>query len=282
MAFATYKMTPRNISLEKGDLKRLIDYVAQKTRESIESQKREINFEDLNEEQRESVIRTLDEASKPAVFVYGSDGEELLVYDSSIIDAPEFPERLLRITIDSFIPYQTRMNGTHPRNGMRIDLDFSSAKILDWQSNVSAPTQNQSEVIIKGLDDDWRAAVHSFLHKMFTSRANHRNFLHAAFTYDVYLWLIFMPIYFLGMIKLDYFVDRFIGDIHTALKVAFYVYSFFVFVNLYRVFIGYIRWTFQSLELKNVQSTQSKHRKFGMFLVSAIIIPVLLTILMGK
>lgn len=282
MAFATYKITPRNISLEKSDLKRLIDYVAQKTRESIDTQKREINFNELNEEQRANINRLLDEASRPAVFVYGSDGEELLVYDSGIIDAPEFPERLLRITIDSFIPHQTRTNGSPPRNGIRIDLDFSSAKILDWQSNVSAPTQNKSEVIIQGIDDDWRAAAHSFLHKMFASRANHRNFLHAAFTYDVYLWLIFMPVYFFGMIKSDYLVDRFMGDIHTALKIALYVYSFFVFVNLYRLLIGYIRWTFQSLELKNVQSTQAKHRQFWMFLVTAIIIPIFLAVIIGK
>lgn len=282
MGFATYKMSPRNISLEKSDLKKLIDYTLQKTRETHDAHKRDLKLDGQTEEQKKSINTTLDEAYKIAVFVYGVEGEELLVHDSTIIDQPEFPDQLTRLTIDSFIPFQNRTNGLNPRNGVRINLDFSSAKVLDWQSNVSGPTPNLSEVTIQGVDDDWRTAMHSFLQKLFRARANYRGFLHAAFTYDIYLWLVFMPIYFYGMVVLGNLIDHFLVTISTALKVAIYVYSFFVFANLYRALLGYIRWTFQSIELKGVRSTQYKHRRFWGFLATAIILPIIIGLLTGR
>lgn len=282
MAFATYKIQPRNISFEKSDLKKLIDYIVQKTKETHDAHKRDLNLEKHSEEEKTSILNTLSEAYSVAVFFYGSDGEELLVHDSTIIDAPEFPDRLSRLTIDTFIPFRNRTNGLAPRNGVRIDLDFSSSKILDWQSNISAPTPNLSEVTIQGMDDDWRTAVHSFLQKLFRAHANYRGFLHAAFTYDTYLWLLFMPAYFYGMTQFDKFGDHILSGVSTPIKIALYVYTFFVFANLYRVLIGYVRWTFQSIELANVRSTQSKHRRFWGFLVTAIVLPLALSILVGK
>ena len=159
---------------------------------------------------------------------------------------------------------------------MRVDLDFSSSRIVDWQSNLSGPTPNASEVLIQGLDDDWRAAMLSFLQRLFASHKNHRGFLHAAFTYDIYLWLLFMPLYFYGMIVLDSHIERLLGGVPSALRIAVYVYSFFVFANLFRVLLGYVRWTFQSIELKGVPSTQQKHRRFWGFLATAVLFPLVI------
>jgi hypothetical protein len=281
MAFATYKIHPRNISFEKSDLKRLADFITQKTNETKEAHTHDLNFEGQTADQRTDTLRTLDEAYKIAVFVYGAEGEELLVHDASIFDAPEFPEKLTRLTIDTFIPFRNRTNFA-PRNGIRVDLDFSSSKILDWQSNLSGPTPNLSEALIQGIDENWRAAAIAHLQRLFQGRKNYRGFLHAAFTYDKYLWLLFMPLYFYGLIILEPKIDQFFGPTSAFLKAAIYVYSFFVFVNLYRVFIGYIRWTFQSIELKGARSTQQKHRRFLAFLATAIIIPIAIALLTGK
>jgi hypothetical protein len=216
------------------------------------------------------------------VFIYGASGEELIVYDSGIIETPEFPDRLTRLTVDTFIPFRNRTNGYNPSNGVRIDLDFTSPRIVDWQFNVSGPTPNSSEVLIQGHDDGWRAAILSFLQRLFAARSNHRGFLHAAFTYDIYLWLLFMPVYFYGVIQLDGRMDSLFSSVATPIRVAVYVYTFFIFANLYRLLIGYIRWTFPSIELKDVRSTQTKHRRFWGFLATAIIIPVLLSAAIGK
>ena len=138
MTFATYKISPRNISFEKSDLRKLTDFIAQKTNETKEAHKQSLNFEGQTDEQKAELLKTLDEAYTIAVFVYGTEGEELIVHDSAIFDAPEFPEKLTRLTIDTIIPFRNRTN-FGPRNGIRIDLDFSSSKILDWQSNLSGP-----------------------------------------------------------------------------------------------------------------------------------------------
>jgi hypothetical protein len=280
MTFATYKVHPRNISFEKSDLKRLADFVTQKTAETKEAHKQNLNFEGQTGEQQADILRTLDEAYKITIFVYGAEGEQLLVHDSTIFDAPEFPEKLTRLTIDTIIPFRNRTNFA-PRNGIRIDLDFSSSKILDWQSNLSGPTPNLSEALIQGVDDNWRAAMIAHLQKLFHGRKNYRGFLHAPFTYDTYLWLFFMPVYFYSLIILEPKIDHFLGQASAFLKAAIYIYSFFVFVNLYRVLIGYIRWTFP-IELKGAQSTQQKHRRFWAFLITAVAIPLAITLLTGK
>jgi len=282
VSFGTYKMAPRHLSLEKGDLKRLIDFIIQQTRESREAHRKELNLANESDESKAAIHNMLEEAYRVAVFVYGADGEELIVYDSNIIDAPEFPDRLTRLTIDTFIPYRNRISGSSPRNAVRVDLDFSSSGILDWQSNVSGPTPNFSEVLIQGIDDNWRSAMLSFLQKLFRKRANFRGFLHAPFTYDLYLWLIFIPIYFYGMIVFEERIDKLLGNAPIALKAAIYLYAFVVFANLYRILIGYVRWTFQSIELKNVPSTQHKHRRFWAFLATAILIPLLLRLASPK
>jgi hypothetical protein len=88
MAFATYKIFPRSISIEKSDLKKLIDFIVQKTNETKEAHKQNLNHDGQTEEQKTDLIKTLDEAYVTAVFVYGVEGEEFIVYDSNIIDAP--------------------------------------------------------------------------------------------------------------------------------------------------------------------------------------------------
>jgi hypothetical protein len=137
VTFATYKIQPRNISLEKADLKKLIDYVGQKVKETRDRHKNETKFEGQSEQDKASILKTLDDAYQTATFFYAPEGEELLVYDSAIIDAPEFPERLTRFTIDTFIPFRNR-TGLAPRNGIRIDLDFSSSKIMDYAARQSS------------------------------------------------------------------------------------------------------------------------------------------------
>jgi hypothetical protein len=213
--------------------------------------------------------------------IYLGSSMSLSIYDSNIIDAPEFPDRLTRLTVDTFLPFRNRTNFA-PRNGGRVDLHFSSSKILDWQSNISGPTPNASEIVIQGVDDGWRASVHAYFQRLFASRKNYRGFLHAAFTYDAYLWLIFIPFYFYAIVALDSQIDNLFVRIPTVLKAAMYIYSFFVFANLYRVLIGYIRWTFQSIELTGVPSTQQKHRRFWGFLITVIIAPILIAMFVGR
>lgn len=281
MAFATYKLTPRDVSLDKSDIKRLVDFVINKTNEAKEIHKANLNLEGQTDEQKADIYKTLDEAYRAAIFIYGTEGEEFLVYDSGIFDAPEFPDLLTRVAVDTFIPFRNRTN-LAPFNGMRIDLDFSSSKILDWHSNLSGPTPNASEVVVQGHDDGWRAATLAYMQKLFRSRKNHRAFLHAPFTYDVYLWLLFAPIFFCSLILSEYRIDVAMSGISTFLRAAIYVYTFFVFANLYRILLGYVRWTFQSVELTGVQSTQQKHRRFWAFLISAIILPIILSTVLGR
>jgi len=77
MVFATYKIQPRNVSCEKVELKRLIDYVIQKTRETHDAHRRDLNLEGQTDDEKNATYKTLDEAYRAAVFVYGAEGEEL-------------------------------------------------------------------------------------------------------------------------------------------------------------------------------------------------------------
>jgi len=109
--FVTYKLSPRNVSFEKADLKRLTDYIVQKNREAHDIHRNSINFDTISAEQRDPIWQTLEEAYQTAIFIYG-DGEELLVYNSTIFDSPEFPEVISRVSIDTFISI-SEPNGWH-------------------------------------------------------------------------------------------------------------------------------------------------------------------------
>ena len=280
MAWRSYKLAPRNISLEKGDLKRLIDYVIQLTSETRTAHAGSINFSELSEVEVARVNSQLDQAYKAAVFIYGNEGEELLVNDSTIFDQPQFPEVVNRITIDTLIPYQFVDNNRSPRNGVRIDLDFSSSQVLDWQNSVSAPTANTSAITIQGQDESYTGGLLRHLQGLFRRRRNFRNALHAPFSYDFYLWLIAVPIYFWGLIAFDDRIDQLLGGVPLPIRIAIYLYSFVVATNVYRLAIGYIRWTFQTVELTDVRTTQRRHRKFWFFLASAILLPIILRLVL--
>ena len=152
--------------------------------------------------------------------------------------------------------------GHDPQNRFQLNLDFSKPPLIDTINPVSAPTPNVSSLSIEGDRDAWLAVIQEAVVGVIENRRNRRTWLHRALIYDYGLFFLGAPAALYACWRVSGPIERFLGSIHTFLSAAAYLYIFALVVAIYRIFFGYTKWAFPSVELDESRDSAKLHRRF--------------------
>lgn len=214
-----------------------------------------------NQERRELLEAQREQAFRITVTIYGRDGESLFGYGTEPFESPNIPEPIDSIYISNTAAYQT-VTGNTPLNNFSINLDFSTPPLIDNNNPVSNPTPNYSNFTVEGTREAWIALIHQAVMEILAKKLNKRKFMHAAFVYDMGLFLFGLPSALYVCWRISEFVEINVGAISPFISAATYIYIVFLVLIFYRALFGYTKWAFPIVELTSNESRSKLHRKF--------------------
>lgn len=215
-------------------------------------------------------VKTKAEAFRISVTIKGQDGASLFGNDIDLFSSPNLPDVISSIYMSN-IPAYEGVTRTKPLNAFTLYLDFSKPPLLDSNNVVSAPTPNFSNLTIDGGRDSWVAGISDAVMGIINFRGNNRTWLHRAFVYDFGLLLLGFPAGIYVCWKFSALVENHLGSIHSFLSATAYFYIVVVVAWAWRVFFGYTRWAFPSVELNEFESIAKRHRRFWYAIATTIV-----------
>ena len=71
--------------------------------------------------------------------------------------------------------------------------------------------------------------------------------------------------------KFSVLIEKYLGSIHSFLSDAAYLYIVLAMASAYRIFFGYTKWAFPSVELKEFEGIAKRHRAFWYVIATGIV-----------
>ncbi|MCE2453862.1 MAG: hypothetical protein J4F48_13865 [Nitrospinae bacterium] len=220
-----------------------------------------LNSGPYDQERHEKLNLERERAFQISVTIYGRDGESLFGYGTEPFDSPNIPTPIESIYISNSSAYQN-VTGHNPLNNFTLHLDFSTPPLVDNNNPVSNPTPNFSNFTVEGKREAWVASIHQAVMEVLGKKSNGRNFMHAAFVYDIGLGLLGFPVAIYLCWRFSGFVETYLGVLNPFIAVVAYIYIFFFVLNVYRVLFGYTKWAFPAVELTDNENRAKVHRRF--------------------
>ncbi|MCA8932582.1 MAG: hypothetical protein KDA49_08955 [Rhodospirillaceae bacterium] len=226
-------------------------------------------MEDETPEEHSARIRKLhEELFHVSVFIYGDDGSCIIGEDSNIFSFVNLPSKISRIYMTNTLAYRTQID-RDPLNRFELTLDFSRPPIVDTNQIASAPTINNSTINSIG-DEEYVNVVVAHVVDLERNRQNNRKSFHSGFSYEVGLLVFGFPFTLSACWTASDTIDRIVSITHSFLGVIFYVYLVIFCLNLYRVIVGYMRWLFPLVELRQNRSFGTMHKAFWAAIVTTL------------
>lgn len=264
-----------SLRLEKGALKRLCFILRDKSNQAAEI---EINeFEKPaghTDEQFEEAKAKLKKAFELDIKIRGKKGDDLFGKVNEVFESKNFPEEIETIFISSENTLKANYNYI-PRNRFELILIFRKPKVFDFTISPSEPTPNRSRFIVEGQNTTWVNGVYREVDEFLKSKKSQFNILHKQSVYDIFIWLIGIPICFWLVMKSSNILHYLFGDFHNIVLGGSYVYVFFFGLIGLRIIFHYARWIWPLLEYKEEDSAESKHR----YIISGLVLTILGTFL---
>lgn len=251
-AFRTFK--PPACRLSRADLKVLFRLLSQKAGEVTARVVAELPEAGPQGQTREDMTTYVRDLLLMRASIEGTRGEQVSgVSDPAALDEDQLTFHLKRITFDNSSTLKARFNN-FPDNWVRVQLDFDTPPLFDLSNLSNEPTPNESLITVAGKDTTWVTGVFTELQHFFDSRRKHRGWLHAKQSYDLLLMFVGLPFTF----RLLHFISRGYGawltSLAPTLSVAVYIYLFFVFLYVFRISFGIVRWLYPLVELEGTRS----------------------------
>ena len=210
------------------------------------------------------------QAFRISVTIEGKNGESLFGYGTEPFDSPNLPESIRSIYLTNITAYHG-VTGKNPLNGFTLSLDFSTPPLLDSANPVSDPTPNFSNLAVEGDRGTWVAPLHDAVMGVLNEKFNARRMLHAAFVYDIGLFLLGLPVALHLCWRFSERIEG-ISDIHsTFVSVAVYIYMVLLMLVGYRVLFGYTKWAFPAVEMEENKGRSRTHRRVWLGIVVSLI-----------
>lgn len=194
------------------------------------------------------------------VQVLGSKGEYQLSDSEVIFDDATLPDNITRVIIDNASFFKMRTN-MEPQYKVIIEFDFSTPNVIDFTTNPSFATENNSYMQVYGIKETWvNGAYESIMNSLKENKTN-RGWIHGKSIYDVILWFVFLPLVFWNLYKLESFFSKCLINISNVLLVVIYIYVIVAILYIFRMLFDYTRWMFPYLELEGRSKKGSKRHK---------------------
>ena len=127
------------------------------------------------------------------------NGNYSVWYDPELILKEEkFPDNIRTIRISNAHKFLNRQD-LYQFFKITINLDFSKTTLLDFLSNPSHATYNQSYIEIGGLDKDWVNSSLKIIKDYIENRKNSKSWIHKRNVYDIFIWFFILPLYVLPL-----------------------------------------------------------------------------------
>lgn len=263
--------------------KKLYDILKEVSDEAIEYEISNLNPKNFkSDEDFENAKKNAKDLMKINVQIRGSKGEYFLSQDKSVFEESSLPNSITFISFDNSSLYRYALNA-EPINSFLIEFDFSKTSIFDFSNSPSKETLNNSTIKVLGQNKTWVQGSYERILDTLDGLTTKRSWLHKSNIYDLFLWLLVMPITFLNIYKLELsFKDMFI-NVPSIFIVALHLYIFILILYLFMIFFRYTRWLFPYMELKeSLKNTAALHRSVFFIIllgVTANIISLLITYL---
>ena len=210
---------------------------------------------------------------KVTIHIYGSRGEYIFTEDPNIFDNSGLPDKIDRVIFENSTRFKTSLQ-REPVNQFRITFDFASPPIFNFNISPSLATPTNSSIDIIGENETWVSGTYRKVSNLLEDRRTKHGWLHKNNIWDLFLWIIIMPIIFRLLYLLQKNLPAFISTVSGVLKAAIYVYVFILLLNLFRIVFSYARWVFPYLEL----STPLRRNKLHRVILGAILISIISSI----
>lgn len=165
----------------------------------------------------------------------------------SVFDDKNFPNNIIAIKFDNSFFYKAMFN-KEPLSKFVVELDFRKPPLVDFNSNPSLPTGNNSVIRIFGEDATWVEGAYSRINELLNAKKTKRTWFHRSNIYDLFLWLLIIPIAFWNLYKLEVRLHPLTNQVSGVFIVFFYIYLFLIILNISRFLFAYLRWLFPYIE----------------------------------
>ena len=258
----TKKTIPlKGISMSVEDMRRIIQRLLPHVEEEGHREVNQLLSSGPYDQERQVQLNLQRErAFQITVTIFGRDGESLFGYGTEAFDSPNIPTPIESIFITNSTAYQT-VTGRNPLNTFTLHLDFSAPPLVDNNNPVSNPTPNFSNLTVEGDRNVWVPLIQDAVEGVLGKKSNRRSLVHAAFVYDIGLWLLGFPLAIYSCWRSSKFVETYLGVHSLFIVAAAYVYIAFLVLILYRIVFGYAKWAFPIVELTDNEDQSKTHRK---------------------
>ena len=256
--------------------KKLFEIISDINREAAEIEVNVLNkrYEQstygVSKEDFEKLKKDVLESYKIHIQIFGTKGEFITSYSSSIFEEEHVPDFITSIKFDNSFFYKSVFN-RNPQSLINVELDFSKPPLIDFVTSPSYPTLNNSIIHVLGEKETWVEGSHEKVISSLEERNNRRSWLHRKNVYDLFLWLLVLPVSLWNIRRFDLFASPYLSKFSTVLSVGVYLYIFIIIVNVFRFAFNYLRWLFPYLELKtSLKSRAVRHRVIFFGVISVI------------
>lgn len=177
---------------------------------------------------------------KTHVRVWGETGSMQLFRDREGLSETNLPDSLNGVQFDNYNPTQIE-----PAYKVSISLNARKPPFFDFFPNT---TSNTSLLQVKGFDSNWVEGSYTNISNWVKSRRSFWSFIHAKAMYDLYLWLLIMPItlYLLGKFSLS--ISPFMANTSLVYQISVHVYFVIICMTIGYLGFNYVRWTYPFIE----------------------------------
>ncbi len=240
----------------------------------IELSKLNENYQQANTQLTETEFETLKKDVKDSykihVEIVGTKGEYLTSDSSSIFKEEYLPDVVMGVNFDNSFFYKNAFD-RNPSLLIDVKLDFSKPPLIDFITSPSFATTNNSAISFLGENETWVEGAHQKVTSFLEPRQNRRPWLHGKNIYDLFVWVLVIPLTLWNLRKFDLFASHHLTQYSKVLIVGVYIYIFFAALNIFRFAFNYMRWLFPYLELKtSLKDKMAYHRIIFFVIVTAI------------
>lgn len=207
---------------------------------------------------------------KATIHIYGSRGEYIFTENPNIFDDPGLPDKIDRIIFENSTRFRVTVQ-KEPVNQFRITFDFTAPPTFDFNISPSVATPVNSTIDIVGENETWVSGTYRKVSNLLDDRRNSHGWLHRNNIWDLFLWVIIMPVIFRLLFLVQHVLPANLANVSGVLKGAFYVYAFFFLLNFFRIIFSYARWVFPYLEFNTPMRRTNLHR----FILGTIVLSII-------
>lgn len=190
--------------------------------------------------------------------------------DPEIVKVEDEGPRIRFIYLSNLTPYQ-REFGEKPDHAFELIIDLRNPSLFDATSVLSAPTPNDTHLAISGTRSGWQGGIEAVVKRSIPRKRPIRSWFHGPMVYDLFLFVVAIPLALYACWALEPFVDLTFGSTSSVVVGAAYLYIGFSVLWIYRFMFSYAKWAFPFTEISDQKSSPARHRALWWALFAVIV-----------